>query len=98
MPQFELVEGDGPGAAPAPRAAPAAPKPTAASINALALLLGALSQRAVIALADLFTLLTVGSAFWVWCSVLDPNVYQIVSHSIYGVFVLAANWIVRRKA
>jgi len=86
---FEVVESD---------ETPAAPRRDAsAAANLLMLSLKALSQRAVAALADLFTLLTVASAFWVWCSVLDPNTYQIVSHSIYGLFVLAANWIVRRN-
>ena len=83
---FEVVENDAPPA-----------KATSPAAGLLVLALKALSQRALAAITDLFTLLTVASAFWVWCSVLDPNVLQIVHHSIYGVFVLAANWIVRRK-
>lgn len=64
-----------------------------------ALLLGlkALSQRAIAAIADLFMLATVGSAFILWYLTPKPDVYQIVSLSIYGTFVLAANWIVRRR-
>lgn len=88
-PQFTIV-GEEP-AAPAPRAAPQ--RDTALLMMALK----GLSQRAVAAVADLFTLLTVASAFWVWVSVPSPNVLQIVHNSIYGLFVLAANWIVRRK-
>jgi hypothetical protein len=75
----------------------AAPAPSKAATGLLVIALKALSQRALAAVTDLFTLLTVASAFWVWCSVNDPNVLQIIHHSIYGVFVLAANWIVRRK-
>ena len=51
----------------------------------------ALSQRAAVALAKLFTLLTVGSAFVLWYNVPDPTVTQIVSLAIYAVFVLAIN-------
>ena len=73
------------------------PAPSKAAAGLLVIALKALSARAIAAVTDLFTLLTVASAFWVWCSVLDPNVLQIVHHSIYGVFVLTANWIVRRR-
>lgn len=64
------------------------------------LLLGikALSQRTVVALGNLFTLLTAFSAFWLWYSALPaPDAYQLISLAFYGVFVLALNWIVRRK-
>ena len=75
-----------------------APKPdNGAAVRMLTLALAALSQRALIAIADLFTLLTVGSAFWLWSSIPAPNDRQIIALSIYACFVLAANWIVRRK-
>lgn len=74
-----------------------APQQTSAATDVLLLSLKTLSQRALTAIADLFTLLTVGSAFWLWYSVHDPNVYQIINNTIYGIFVLAANWIVRRR-
>lgn len=64
--------------------------------SALALGLKTLSQRAIVATKDVFTLLSVGSVFWVWTSVPDPSNTQIVSHSIYAVVILAANIIVRR--
>lgn len=67
------------------------------AIQMMTMALGALSQRAVIALAACFTLLTVGSAFWLWMSIPDPNTNQIISLSIYAVLVLAINVIVRRK-
>jgi hypothetical protein len=84
---FEIVEDEPPA------------KPVADTVATSLLLLGlkTLSQRALAAISDLFTLLTVASVFWVWCSVPDPNVLQIVHDSLYGLFVLAANWIVRRK-
>ena len=75
-----------------------APRPKAEAAGTAMLLLGlkALSQRALAAVADLFTLATVGSAFWLWLSIHEPNAYQLVSEAMYAVFVLAANWIVRR--
>lgn len=75
----------------------AAPRTESAALGLLLLSIKALSQRAVTALADLFTLLTVASAFWLWMSIPEPNDRQIISLSIYAVFVLAANAIVRRK-
>lgn len=59
--------------------------------------LKALSARALAAIADLFMLATVGSAFWLWLQNPKPDVYQIVSLTLYGIFVLAANWIVRAR-
>lgn len=58
--------------------------------------LKALSQRALIALSSLFTLITVASAFWLYMSrtTLDPQ--QLILCGMYALFVLAANVIVRR--
>lgn len=78
-----------------PRQAP--PQQNSASIAMLTLALRALSERAVVALADLFTLLTVGSAFWLWLAIPDPNPQQIMALTIYATFILAANWLIRRK-
>lgn len=69
----------------------------AAPIAAITLALKALSQRALVAVSDLFTLLTVFSAFWLWHSIPEPSVYQLIGLGMYGMFVLAANVIVRRK-
>lgn len=88
-PQFEVVE-DTPEQPPAERA-------QAAALSAIMLALKALSQRAIVALANLFTLLTVGSVFWLWLTIPNPNVLQLVELGMYAAFVLAANWIVRRK-
>lgn len=67
-----------------------------APIAAVTLALKALSQRALVAVSDLFTLLTVFSAFWLWHSIPEPSIYQLVGLGMYGVFVLAANVIVRK--
>ena len=64
--------------------------------SALVLALKALSQRAVAATRDVFTLLSVGSVFWIWQSLPDPTPTQIVSHGLYALIILAANVIVRR--
>lgn len=74
-------------------------EPEKPDIGTQALMLGlkALSQRAIAAIADLFLLATVGSAFILWYLTPKPDIYQIVSLTIYGLFVLAANWIARRK-
>lgn len=79
---------------------PDAPKESFAErVGTQALILGlkALSQRAVAAIADLFMLATIASAFWLWYLTPRPDLYQIVSLSIYALFVLAANYIVRRR-
>ena len=87
-PGFEVVGGT--------ETEPKAPDQGAAIIM-LQIALKALSQRALVAIADLFTLLTVGSAFWLWHSIPAPDDRQIAALTIYALFVLAANWIVRRK-
>lgn len=64
--------------------------------SAISLALKALSQRAIAATRDVFTLLSVGSGFWLWNAIPNPSPTQIVSLSLYAVFILAANIIVRR--
>lgn len=63
---------------------------------ALALGLKTLSQRAIAGSRALFTLASVASCFWLWNNTPDPSYTQIVSLSLYALFVLAANVIVRR--
>ena len=58
--------------------------------------LKALSQRALIALSSLFTLITVGSCFWLYMSRTSLDPQQLILCGMYGIFVLAANVIVRR--
>jgi hypothetical protein len=66
--------------------------------EAIMLALSALSQRTLQALASLFTLLTVGSAFWLALQVSNsPSIYQLVCLGLYLAFVLTINFIVRRR-
>jgi hypothetical protein len=82
---------------PFPVEQPKAPIGTKFAGEAIALALTALSQRALLALSSLFTLLTVASAFVLWYVTPEPNTYQLIKLALYGVFVLGANWIVRRR-
>jgi hypothetical protein len=68
----------------------------AAATKVLLLAIAALSKRMVVAIADLFTLLTVGSVFWLFTSIPDPNTKQLIQLGGYCLFALAINWIVRR--
>ena len=77
--------------------APAPAADNGPAIRMLMLALHALSQRTLVALADLFTLLTCMGAWYLWFSIPNPNDKQIIALSIYALFTLAANWIVRRK-
>ena len=79
-----------------PDPAPEESKAAAFAASAIALGLKTLSQRAIAATKDVFTLLSVGSGFWLWNSIPDPSNTQIVSLSLYAIFILAANVIVRR--
>lgn len=86
-PGFEVIEGGG----------EAPPQATSAQIMMLTIALKALSQRALTAATDLFSLLTIASAFWLWSTIPEPNDRQIVSLALYGLLILAINVIVRRK-
>ena len=68
----------------------------AAAVSALALGLKALSQRALAGARAVFTLLSVGTCFWLWNNTPEPTILQIVSLSLYAIFILAANYIVRK--
>ena len=70
--------------------------PARVAASMLSLGLKTLSQRAISATKDVFTLLSVGTIFWIWNDHPDPSVTQIVSLSLYATFILAANVIVRR--
>lgn len=73
-----------------------AQKEQAAAIAMIQIALVALSQRALTALASLFTLMTVGSAFVLWLLIPDPNVHQLVGLGMYAIMVLAINIVVRK--
>lgn len=61
--------------------------------------LKALSQRAAIALADCFSLLTVGSVFWLALAIIpyQPTPLQLAGLGGYALFIGAVNLIVRKK-
>lgn len=67
------------------------------SIQMLGMALAALGQRALLALSACFTLLTVGSGFYLWLQTPNPTDRQIVSLTIYAVFILLINWLAKRK-
>ena len=71
--------------------------PPGIAVDLLALGLKTVSQRAITAITNLFTLVTMAGTWWLWYQTPDPNSTQIVSLSIFAAFVLAANWLVRRK-
>ena len=76
---------------------PAAPVDNGMALAMLQIALKALSQKALVAATDLFSLLTISSCFWLWSSIPAPNDRQIASLTLYGLLILAINWIVRRK-
>ena len=68
------------------------------ALDAMLLAFKALSQRTIIALGQLFTLLTCLSAFWLWYIVLpNPNSYQLVGLALYGAFLLLLH-LVKKKS
>ncbi len=58
--------------------------------------LKALSQRALVALSACFTLITVGSCFWLYMSRTSLDPQELILCGMYALFVLAANVIVKR--
>lgn len=92
--KFEVVPDEEP---PLIQTEPAPAKEQGVAIAMMMLALKSLSQRALTAATDLFTLLTVGSAFWLWLSIPEPTDRQLVQLLMYGLFVTGINVIVRRK-
>jgi hypothetical protein len=75
---------------------PAADKKSVQATQLLLLALKALSQRTVIALSNLFTLIGLASAFWLWWTVLvNPTVNQLVGVGGYSVFLLLLEYVRR---
>lgn len=95
--RFEVVDDTPEFPAQPPQPNPQQQRAQARDISLLLLSLKALSQRALVALSSLFTLITVGSAFWLWMTIPHPDVYQLVGLGMYALFVLAANFIVKRS-
>lgn len=90
--QFSVVDDEEPKAP----AAPASSNDAATAMLALAL--RALSQRALIAVASLFTLLTCGTVFWLALAIIPhPDPMQLGALAMYCAFVIALNFLVRKK-
>lgn len=69
-----------------------------AAIDMLQLALNTLGQRFTVALASLFTLVTVGSSFYLWLLIInEPTQLQITATSIYSGFVLLINYLNMRR-
>ena len=88
QPKFEVIEEE-----------PDQPETGSFAVSGVMLALRALSQRALVALEAGFTLLTVGLVWVLWWLTPAPTPNQIISLSIFAVFVLLANALVlfRRK-
>lgn len=70
-----------------------------AALNLLLMSLKALGQRAVVALAALFTLVAAVSVWWLFYMVLsaDPTTHQLTGLGLYSLFVLAIHVVKRRQ-
>lgn len=67
-----------------------------AAFSALMLALKTLSQKTLIALSRLTSLAMVGSAFWLFMSIPNPSTNQIIWGGMYGTFILATLFLMRR--
>lgn len=92
QPRWEVLQDE----SPETEAVSSRPEPQL-GVDLLALGLKTVSQRFVAALVNLFTLVTMTGTWFLWYKTPDPNPTQIVSLTIFAGFVLAANWLVRRK-
>lgn len=63
----------------------------------MALLVKGLSQKALVAMSNCFTAISLGTAFWLWQSVLpEPTPNQLIGLGGYAAFILALE-VVRRR-
>lgn len=73
------------------------PEREAAGTGLLLLALKALSQRAVAAIATLYSVLMVFSAWYLFLVTLpSPDMYQLIGLSLYGLLLVAVHLIVRK--
>lgn len=76
------------------------PQDNTFALDLLLTALRALSQRALVALGNLWTLAAIASSWVLWYQILDglpaPTVNSLIGASIYSMFVLASIWL-RRK-
>lgn len=66
----------------------------AVAITMIQIALSAIWKQAIIAIANLFTLLSVASAFVLWLMIPDPNTHQLIAMGMFAVFILTANLLV----
>jgi hypothetical protein len=71
-------------------------KAESAGLQMLMMGMKALSQRALIAFKAVFSLITVGSVFWLFMSRPSLDPMQLILCGFYAVFILTANVIERR--
>lgn len=82
----------------APEVRPEQNQAASALTSLLLMSLKALSQRAIVALANLFMAATAASAFWLWYVTMpEPSVRQLVGLTLYALFILALNFMLRRR-
>lgn len=86
-PQFEVVEDE-----------PSNPAPADPS-RAVDILLAIFSEKTGAVVSGFYSLLTVGSLFWLSYDIIphDPSVQQLIGLGGYAAFIIALNVIVRRK-
>lgn len=83
--------------APPPNSTPAPDRRQQQAGRLLGIALMALSERAVVAVASLFSLMLAGSVWWLAMSIsTSPSNPQLLSLGLYGAFVLALH-VVKRK-
>jgi len=90
FPKFEIIDEE---PAPQVRPQPMTPDP---AFGVLMLALKKLSQRTVIALAQLASLLMVGSVFSLFMSIPNPSQTQIIWGGMYSVFILVSIYLINR--
>ncbi len=77
---------------PPPKTATEAPAVERHATEMLMIALSALSKRFVVAVENLFTLLTAASVFWIWHDVLqEPDILRLIGAGAYSIFILALN-------
>lgn len=94
LPRFEIIDDDE-----APQVRPE-PRPTQGqdpAFSALMLALKTVSQKTLIALSRLTSLIMVASVFWLFMSIPDPHTTQLIWGGMYAVFILVLQFFVSRR-
>lgn len=95
---FDTPQGPGQIHEPPPPPQQVAPSVQNAATSILLLSLRALSQRTIVALGNLFVLLTAASAWLLWRDTLpQPSIPQLVGLALYGALILALDYLVLQR-